>query len=287
MSVGVGFNKTTSKLAVEEAKSTASHIFIIEHDQHLADLLLATVTEDLWNIGIARARRLENVGIITAYHLRTAPVGVVRAALGVIGTRIQAELHGIVAMPLMAVRPPPKQLGSQRAFGQPLRTLKDLQQPVIAYTARLAEKLRAAHMVCKTIGISLATNPFQKQMPQYHRSTTVKLEMPTDDTFVLVAASLWGLQHIWQEGYDYHRAGVLLSELTGADIEQGSLFAPSWASQSRRALWATIDRINRRYGADIIRLAASGINRDWTSKSENRSPYYLTRWPEIPHVLVQ
>jgi len=45
-----------------------------------------------------------------------------------------------------------------------------------------------------------------------------------------------------------------------------------------------LDLINRRYGSETLRLAASGLERRWRVNRSRRSPRYTTRWEELPGV---
>lgn len=65
---------------------------------------------------------------------------------------------------------------------------------------------------------------------------------------------------------------------------QGTLFAEETDPQ-RQQLQVVIDTINRRWGRDTIRYAASGINRPWSVKQEMRSPRYTSQWEDLLNVL--
>lgn len=42
-----------------------------------------------------------------------------------------------------------------------------------------------------------------------------------------------------------------------------------------------VDEINKRFGGETVRLAASGLKRVWQTKFEMRSPRYTTDWDEL------
>ena len=42
-----------------------------------------------------------------------------------------------------------------------------------------------------------------------------------------------------------------------------------------------IDKINKKAGADKIRLAVQGSDESWKMKQENLSPHYTTRWGDV------
>jgi DNA polymerase V len=49
-------------------------------------------------------------------------------------------------------------------------------------------------------------------------------------------------------------------------------------------LMKTLDSINLRYGAQALRVAATGTDQAWKMKSENVSPKYTSHWDQLPSV---
>lgn len=64
--------------------------------------------------------------------------------------------------------------------------------------------------------VFIRTSPFTPQAPQYSRSITVPLRLPSSDTLQIANAALAGLERIYRGGYDYAKAGVMLLELQPA-----------------------------------------------------------------------
>jgi DNA polymerase V len=71
-----------------------------------------------------------------------------------------------------------------------------------------------------------------------------------------------------------------LLDLAPADSVQGSLFLQP-DSRRRVELMLAVDAINRRYGCDRIRFAASGLDPMWKLKAEYLSQRYTTRWGKL------
>jgi len=46
----------------------------------------------------------------------------------------------------------------------------------------------------------------------------------------------------------------------------------------------TVDGINRRVGADVLKYAAEGTNRGWWMKQTRKSQRYTTKWEELLRV---
>jgi DNA polymerase V len=45
-----------------------------------------------------------------------------------------------------------------------------------------------------------------------------------------------------------------------------------------------VHQLNRRFGADTVRFAVSGIKREWEAKCERRTPRYTAAWGEVPSI---
>jgi DNA polymerase V len=124
------------------------------------------------------------------------------------------------------------------------------------------------------------TNPFKPQAPQYNASRTIKLEVPTNDTFEIVASALQALKFIFREGFSYKKAGVLVSSITPSSEVQLGLFDVVDRSK-RNSLMTSIDNINTKLGRDKVRLAVQGFDRKWKLRQERLSPCYTTRFTDF------
>ena len=63
---------------------------------------------------------------------------------------------------------------------------------------------------------------------------------------------------------------------------QETLFDDSLQSAQSAKLMAAIDAINAEFGRDTVKTGASGTDKRWAMRSENRSPRLTTRWDELP-----
>lgn len=90
------------------------------------------------------------------------------------------------------------------------------------------------------------------------------------------------LESVYRPGIRYKRSGVVLSEIAPDSNIQMNLFDPVRNREERKVLFGTIDDMNRRFGLKTVRLAVEDGEADhWKSKSEHRSPNYLTDINEI------
>lgn len=285
--VGLGATKTLAKLANHVAKKRAQYRGVF-HFERLSpaerDALLAGIeVGEVWGVGRRLAERLHRRGIRSVLDLRDADPKTLRTAFSVTLERTALELRGQSCLELEDIVPPKQQIICSRSFGQRVTSHQELCEAVTAYTARAAEKLRAQGSVAGAIHVFIHTNPFKEHEPQHQAGCTVPLLMPTDDTLRLVKAALHGLATIYQPGFRYQKAGVMLLELDAPRSRQVALLEEQDRGEGprREALMAALDRVNRRMGKGTLRLAGEGREQRWKVRAEHKSPCYTTRWNEL------
>ncbi|HEX5337931.1 MAG TPA: DUF4113 domain-containing protein, partial [Gallionella sp.] len=283
--VGIAPTKTLAKLANHVAKKQPRHDSVCNFNEVTEpdlDALFATIAVgEIWGVGRRTASRLQNMGIHSVLDLKRAPAKRIRAEFSVVLERTAAELNGEACLELDDVAPPCQQIICSRSFGMPVHTLADLEQAVIAYTTRAAEKLRLQRSLSGGIHIYLRTNPHREKDAQYQPGITVPLAEPTDDTRLLCRAALGGLRQIYRNGYAYQKTGVTLTEIIPSNTRPRTLFDDTDAQQKSRALMATLDKINRSMGSGTIQLLGEGISKSWAMRRGNASGRYTTEWDEI------
>jgi DNA polymerase V len=98
-------------------------------------------------------------------------------------------------------------------------------------------------------------------------------------------AALRGLESIYRAGYQYKKAGVIVSGLVPSNTIQYNLFYPTDEDRHTRLMTA-MDKVNDREGRDVLRVAEQGFDRRWTLRQERLSPCYTTRWVDFMTISV-
>jgi DNA polymerase V len=283
--IGIAPSKTLAKLANHVAKKQKQYHSVCDFNAMTArmlDNLLAKIEAgEVWGVGRRSAERLQQMGIATALELKCSPAKRVRAEFGVVMERIVAELNGEACIGLDEITPPRQQIICSRSFGVPVSLLADLEQAVIAYTTRAAEKLRGQHSLAGGIQVYIRTNPHQDKGSQYQPAMLLPLSEPTNDTRLLCRAALGGLRQIYRSGYAYQKAGVMLTEIVAATSRPRTLFDDVAAQQKSAALMETLDRINRRMGSGTMQLLGEVVRKSWAMRRGNASQRYTTEWDEL------
>lgn len=288
--VGIASTKTLAKLANHFAKKCTEYHGVCDLNRFSpadVDGLLATLPVGVvWGVGTRLTARLNKLDVHTVLDLKRTPAKLIRAHGGVVLERTVAELNNVSCHALEELAPPRKQILCSRSFGRPVTDVRELEQAVVTYMSRAAEKLRRQHSVAGVVHVFIRTNSFKRE-PQYQRGLTLPLSDASDDTRVLVRAALTGVKHLYRPGFTYQKAGVMLSELSPAATRQHALFGDARAIERSQALMTTIDRINRMMGAGTVHLLGEGTTAAWSMRRGAMSPQYTTRVSDVATVHAQ
>lgn len=287
--VGIGQSKTLAKLANHIAKKMKTFDSVCDltnmTDTRKDWLFERIPVGDVWGVGRKISAKLQALDIYTVMDLKNAPAREIRARFGVVLERTVNELNGFSCLSLEEVPPPRQEIVSSKSFGSMVTSVDDLSEAVSTYIARATEKLRGQQSLCGSIHVFIHTNQFREDQAQYSNGITVPLPNPTDDNRMLAGAALAGLNHIFKEGYQYKKAGIMLLNLIPKNSQvQTSLFESVRPVESSNKVMKALDSLNVRYGKDTVQLASAGLSHRWATKAEKKSPRYTTNWLELPTV---
>ncbi len=286
VSIGVAPSKTLAKLASEHAKTEPEldgTLDLFSHSCKLRDhYLLSTPVEDVWGIGRRLAPKLKAHGIFTALDICRMRPRFAAQLMGVHGRQLVAELNGQPCHPLQAYGKVRQTVMNGRVFGEDTDDFMVVEAAIASLTARAAYSLRREGLLARSAAISLSSNRFK---PGYQRrQQTINFATPTADTGRITAQLVQAVQESFTPREQYHRANVLLLDLTDAKSIQTDIFGDVNLEQNQnsQARLQTFDAINRRYGKSTIRFAAEDLSRAWEPKHQLRSSRYTTNWQELP-----
>ncbi|OWG36049.1 DNA polymerase V subunit UmuC [Stutzerimonas stutzeri] len=280
--VGIGPTKTLAKLANWAAKTWRKSEGVIDlRDPSRRDRLLQmTDVSEVWGVGRRLTARLQPLGIKTAWDLAQYDPGSLRRHFSVVLEKTARELRGISCLQLEEAVPPRQMICSSKMFGARVRELPPIREAVAAYVSKAAEKLRAQGSLAGALQVAIRTGMHNPDQPRYANAINCPLPYPTDDTRVLAAAAIRGLDAIYRPGYAYSKADVLLMDLRQRGEFTGDLFA-AVPSPGADRLMAVIDRINAREGRGTVRLGRIPAAPEWAMRREMMSQRYTTRWDEL------
>ena len=282
VTVGIARTKTLAKVAAHLAKTSerAAGVLDLTDSPYLELALARTPVGEVWGVGPASTALLKSRGIETALQLRDADVGWARKALTVVGARVVLELRGVSCLPLETAPPAKRSITTSRSFPAAVSEGPEVREAVSVFVTRCAEKLRRAGLAAGVVTVFVQTGQFAPG-PHYSNSATLELVYPSDSTQELLRHALEALARILRGGYEYRKAGVLLSGLVPAAELTERLFDDETLERFRRVM-PVVDMLNRKYGRDTVRWAAANPKGRWRTKAARRSPRYTTRLSDVP-----
>jgi DNA polymerase V len=287
VSVGIAPTKALAKMANRYAKKTRPDEGVfVANDQELINMMLKfTEVGDIWGIGKQLETLLKSKGFNTAYEfVNNAPEEWVRKEMSVVGQRLLNELKGIPCIKWEQERPTRKNICTSRSFGKIIAKKNELKQAVAKFTSSCAEKLRKEKTCAKKIHVFVKTNPFRTTDKQYEQSITLELAVASNLTTELMKYSMRALDMIFQPGYNYQKAGVIVLDLVPDKQVQLGLFDSQNRTRDKK-LMESVDKVNRVFGKDSVRYAVQDYGRNWYLKQANLSPQYTTRLDHLPKAI--
>ena len=287
--VGIAHTKTLAKLANHTAKRLQTHTGGVVNlcGDHERDWVLRnTAVSEVWGVGRRMTVHLESMGIRTAMDLARADPWTLRKKFSVVIEKTARELAGTSCLALNEPDPPKQEICCSRMFGKRLTELAPIQEAVATYMMRASEKLRGQKSFCKKIRVSIRTGMFNPDEAKYARGVVVTLPYPTDDVRLLTKAAVDALGHVFQPGFKYSKAEVLLLDLRQPGEFSDDLFAVSQPADASKVM-AVLDAINGRWGRGTLRTASVPRNPDWGMRREMMSQSYTTRVDQLWRVSCQ
>ena len=283
VSIGIAPTKTLAKLANKVAKDDPRFdgVVILSEPRVIRHFLKSMPIEKIWGIGRKLTAKLENIDIKTAYDLSQVDSRLIGHNFNVVLERTVRELNGQSCITLHDFMEPKKQIMVSRSFGRSIRSKSVLSEAISFHASRAAEKLRHEKQKCRLITAFIRSNRFNTRVRQIYAAKSFELVHPTDDTRIIIKNANRILDQIFSDGYQYAKAGILLSDFTNKYGYQMSLFDKKRDEKMASRLMETVDYINLMEIAKIG-FGNQGYRNTWRMKREIKSKRYTTKIEEIP-----
>ncbi|MES2985825.1 MAG: Y-family DNA polymerase [Patescibacteria group bacterium] len=301
--ISIAETKTLAKVGSEYAKKLLKAkkipcVCFWEHEDKATFIENLSIT-DVWGVGRAWGRRLQDVGLLTARDLMNAEPLAMRKKYNVVLERTCLELKGIPCIFLDLVGEQRKSLIRSRMFGQKVTDPKLILQAVSTHIGRGAEKLRQEKLICSRITVYISTGRHAEL--RYQGTASANLVRATNDTFILNRVAFNLFKKCFKkyanngELFQYVKAGVVFNDLNPESSQVNSLF--DFMNTDKNEVMDALDRINKKYGQHSLVLASQGtpdklkrINSakknasGWGMKRNLMSPRFTTVWEELMEV---
>ncbi|MCB9494802.1 MAG: Y-family DNA polymerase [Desulfobacteraceae bacterium] len=284
VSIGLGHSKTMAKTASSIAKSkTGTNVFSFVKNPDSDNFLKKVPVEDIWGIGQKSALYLYSKGIKTALDLKKASFKTIEKKMGINGLRIIEELNDISHYPLESNPLPSKSIRSSRSFPMPVNSRESLKEAISTFSSTAGLKLRKQKSKAGYLTVFLMTDRFKADFK--FLAKTIDFDFPVNDDFSIISGALQGLDQIYSKSFYYKKAGIVLGGISNDCLNQMTFFKHA-DMEKKEAVMETIDKINKKFGKNALKISSCGINKtfDWQMKREMCSPNYTTSWTDLPEV---
>ena len=280
--IGIAPTKTLTKIALNEIKrlNIPTKVHQISTRQEIREALINTPVHEVWGVGRRLTEHLNKAKITNALQLAEVDPQHIKRKFNVVLERTVRELRGQRCLNIEDNISAKKQIVVSRSFGTRVTDLKTLRPIVSNFAVRATEKLRHEKQKCSQVSVFVRTSPFSDHKPQHRGYKTIELFTPTNDTRDILMAAKQALLPIFRSGYDYAKAGILLSRFTNETTKQYSLFKDPNEPKENSKFMEYIDQLNT-YETQIY--FASQNTKSWSPMKQNMtSPKYTTSWYELP-----
>ncbi len=286
VSIGIAPTKTLAKIASKLCKQYPKlrGCCLMYRPQDIEKVLRKFPVGDVWGIGRKYRRKLQLMGVSTAWDFCSLPRAEVSRLMSVTGVKTWLELHGEPCIGFDEVPQDRQTICVSRSFAHDMTDLGQLDAAVATFTSKVAEKLRARKLKASVIHVFILTNRHRDEKPQDYSIRTTGFEVATNSTIELTQAASEALKAIYKKGFGYKRAGVMVTDLVDSDKVQG-VFFDTVDHEKQDRLMKVIDSINSVSGRSTVRIASNGEMDDFSTRSRV-SKRYTTRWDELMEVVV-
>ena len=282
-SIGIAPTKTLSKIANRIAKKQTSNGIFEIYDSYITDKIISNIpVEDIWGISYRWGRKLRALGISSALELKNTDTKFIRNNFSIILERIIYELRGLSCIDLNLTSNK-KSIRSSKSFGKLITKIEEIEEAISNYTATACKKLRTQKSKTRGIYVFLKTNPFKQNEPQYQKSATLRFDLPTSDTGLIIRSAKNLIKRIYDNRYRYHKCGIMLFDLVPEKEIQSHLFI-KYDEYKKDNLMKVLDNINKSMGPKTIFHASEGIKHEWATRKNKISQHYTTKWKDIPKI---
>lgn len=288
VTMGIAPTKTLAKVASKYGKRYKGYegVCLIDTEEKRIKSLQGLDVADVWGIGRRSVAKLNYHGIHTAYDLTQRSENWVRRMLTISGVRTWRELNGESCIDIDTL-PQKKSICTSRSFAENgISELNLVEEAVANFAAACSRKLKQQHSCCSALTVFAYTSRFRTDLPRQVINHTSVFNVPTNDLREIVATSVEALRSEWpSDTYNFKKAGVIVWDICPDTAIQTYLFDKvDRAKQARLA--DAIDKINRKNGYNVVKVAVQGTSKEWHLKHEHASKKYTTEIDDIIKVKI-
>ncbi|MDG1039963.1 MAG: Y-family DNA polymerase [Polaribacter sp.] len=280
--VGVAPTKALSKVANKIARKFPKEtggVYVINSEEKRIKAIKWIALENVWGIGRRLHKRLVEKGCKNAFDFTQLSDDWILKNFSIKEWRLKKELQGISKISLESQISSKKSIATTRSFESTISDIENIKERVSTFASHCAEKLRKQQSSCHMIVVFLRSDRFKKDATQHSVSKTIVFPYPTDSTLTISKAAVNAAKLMFKKGIQYKKAGVIITGLVPKDNHQLNLFLQE--NPKHKPLMSAIDKVNKRFKADKIKLGNQDLKRTWKMRQERLSPKYTTNINDI------
>ena len=280
--VGIAPTKALSKVANKIARKFPKEtdgVYIIDSEEKRLKALKWISIKDVWGIGYRLQKRLAVKGCKNALDFTQLSDTWVLKNFSITEWKLKKDLEGVSKIELESKINSKKSIATTRSFEYTFSDIENIKERVSTFASSCAEKLRKQQSSCHMIIVLLSSDRNKKDTEQHRASKTIVFSYPTDSTLTICKAAVNAVKLMFKKGVKYKRAGVIVTGLVPNDNFQLNLFTHE--NPKHKPLMSAIDKVNKRFKADKIKLGNQDLKRTWKMRQERLSPKYTTNINEV------
>jgi DNA polymerase V len=281
--VGIGPTPTLAKVANHAAKKMEGFkgVAVLDTKEIRKTVLSKMAVTDVWGIGNRLGRRLNMLGVNTAWELANRDPTQIRKEFSILVENTVRELNGEVRHTWDTVRGAKKEIYSTRSFGQRITDFEELRSALASHAEVVATKLRKQKSLTSSMTLFATSSPHDTE-DYFRKSYFYHFAVPTNDTRNILKVIEIAMSQLYKPHVRYYKCGVGLMDLQNEELFQYDLFTPS---NDNTKLMACMDTINARYGRSTVHIAAKGFEQKFAMRRAFLSPQYTTKLKDIPKII--
>jgi len=179
----------------------------------------------------------------------------------------------VASIDLVVTSPPYLNIGMP--YGDAFATIED-------YIEFSRQWITAAARLLKPGGAMWINVGMHNGDPWYHGQRSFEIEL-TADSLAIIGQAVAAGRSMWKPNTRYAKAGVILLDLQAEDDLPRDLLPTTDPVRSKK-LMSALDAVNARFGRRTLRPGGIRQVTPWSTRSNNRSPRYTTRFSDLMEV---
>ncbi len=241
VNIGISNNKVLAKMASDFKKPNLVHT-LWQHE--IKEKMWTLPASDLFFVGRATARKLNNLGIKTIGELAQTDLSIIKSHLGKHGEVIWSFANGIDFSAVEPVPPPNKGYGNSTTISFDVTDASTAKLVLLSLAETVSARLRDDNVKIKVISVGI------RDYNLGYYSHQKKLKTATNITREIFESACQVFDEMWDKVPIRH-LGIHTSQVVTEETRQLNLFDDLDYEKLER-LDKAVDDIRKRFGADSI-----------------------------------